>query len=41
VLFRSDRPDTVWDILKAGSERARQVAEETMDAVRSAMKIRY
>jgi tryptophanyl-tRNA synthetase len=35
------RPDTVWDILKAGSHRAREVARATMEQVRSAMKIAY
>jgi tryptophanyl-tRNA synthetase len=35
------RPDTVWDILLQGSERARAVAEATMEDVRGAMKIRY
>jgi tryptophanyl-tRNA synthetase len=35
------RPDTVWDILAAGSKRAREVAEATMEDVRSAMKIKY
>ena len=35
------RPDTVWDILLAGSHRAREVARATMDEVRSAMKIAY
>jgi tryptophanyl-tRNA synthetase len=35
------RPDTVWDILIEGSQRARAVAEATLDEVRSAMKIRY
>jgi tryptophanyl-tRNA synthetase len=35
------RPDTVWDILQAGSRRAREVARATMDEVRSAMKIAY
>jgi tryptophanyl-tRNA synthetase len=35
------RPDTVWDILGAGSVRAREVARATMDEVRSAMKITY
>ncbi len=35
------RPDTVWDILQAGSHRAREVARATMDEVRSAMKIAY
>jgi tryptophanyl-tRNA synthetase len=37
----ASRPDTVWDILVEGSRRAREVAEATMDDVRSAMKIRY
>ncbi len=37
----SARPDTVWDILIAGSKEARGVAEATMEEVRSAMKIRY
>jgi tryptophanyl-tRNA synthetase len=35
------RPDTIWDILQAGSRRAREVARATMDEVRSAMKIAY
>jgi len=35
------RPDTVWDILRAGSDRAREVARATMEQVRSAMKIAY
>jgi len=35
------RPDTVWDILREGSKRARVVAQATMEDVRSAMKIRY
>jgi tryptophanyl-tRNA synthetase len=35
------RPDTVWDVLREGSKRARVVAEATMDEVRAAMKIRY
>ena len=34
-------PDTVWDILREGSKRARQVAGETMDEVRAAMKTDY
>ena len=37
----ASRPDTVWDILKAGSARAREVARATMDEVRAAMKIAY
>ena len=35
------RPDTVWDVLLAGSKRAREVAEATMQEVRAAMKISY
>jgi tryptophanyl-tRNA synthetase len=35
------RPDTVWDILRAGSGRAREAARATMDEVRTAMKITY
>jgi tryptophanyl-tRNA synthetase len=35
------RPDTVWDILRAGGVRAREVAEATLEDVRAAMKIRY
>ena len=35
------RPDPVWDILQAGSHRAREVARATMEQVRSAMKIAY
>jgi tryptophanyl-tRNA synthetase len=35
------RPDTVWDILRAGSAHAREVARATMEDVRSAMKITY
>src|SRR5262249_9838970 len=37
----ASRPDTVWDILKDGSNKARAVAEATMEEVRAAMKIRY
>ena len=37
----ASRPDTVWDILQAGSHRAREVARATMEQVRSAMKIAY
>jgi tryptophanyl-tRNA synthetase len=37
----ASRPDTVWDILKDGSKKARAVAEATMEDVRAAMKIRY
>jgi len=37
----ASRPDTVWDILRAGSERARETARATMDEVRAAMKIAY
>ena len=35
------RPDTVWDILREGSRRAREVARATMDEVRAAMKVKY
>jgi tryptophanyl-tRNA synthetase len=35
------RPDTVWDILKEGSRRARETAGATLDEVRAAMRIRY
>ena len=35
------RPDTVMDILKTGSARARTVAQATMHEVRQAMKIEY
>jgi tryptophanyl-tRNA synthetase len=35
------RPDTVWDILRAGSARAREVARATMEDVRKAMQISY
>jgi tryptophanyl-tRNA synthetase len=35
------RPDTVMDILREGSARARAVAQSTMDEVRKAMKIAY
>jgi tryptophanyl-tRNA synthetase len=35
------RPDTVWDILREGSKKARAVAQATMEDVRAAMKISY
>ena len=35
------RPDTVWDILRAGSDHAREVARATMEDVRRAMQISY
>jgi tryptophanyl-tRNA synthetase len=35
------RPDTVWDVLRDGSRRAREVAGATMQDVRQAMKLRY
>ena len=35
------RPDTVWDVLRDGSRRAREVAGATMEDVRQAMKLRY
>jgi tryptophanyl-tRNA synthetase len=37
----ANRPDTVWDILKEGSRRARETAAATLDQVRTAMGIRY
>jgi tryptophanyl-tRNA synthetase len=37
----ASRPDTVWDILREGSKKARAVAQATMEAVRVAMKISY
>ena len=35
------RPDTVWDILREGSKKAREVAQKTMAEVRQAMKVAY
>ena len=35
------RPDDIRDILLAGSKRAREVAGETMDRVRAAVKLKY
>ena len=37
----ASRPDTVWDILREGSRRAREAAQATLEDVRAAMKIRY
>jgi tryptophanyl-tRNA synthetase len=37
----ASRPDTVWDILREGSAKARVTAEATLEEVRAAMKIRY
>jgi tryptophanyl-tRNA synthetase len=37
----ASRPDTVRDVLREGSKRARAVAQATMDEVRAAMKIDY
>ena len=37
----ASRPDTVWDILRDGSAKAREVARATMEDVRQAMKITY
>jgi len=34
-----DNPRLAWDILEAGSARARTVANETMQEVRAAMKM--
>ena len=38
-----ENPRLAWDILEAGSERARKAAAETMDDVRKAMgmSLRY
>src|SRR5262245_38351343 len=35
------KPSTVRDVLMAGSEKARAIAAETMERVRSAVKLRY
>lgn len=37
----ASRPDTAWDVLKAGAQKARETARATMEEVRAAMKIRY
>jgi len=37
----ASRPDTVWDILRDGSKRAREVARQTMAEVRQAMGVAY
>ncbi|HJS56721.1 MAG TPA: tryptophan--tRNA ligase [Vicinamibacteria bacterium] len=37
----ASRPDTVWDVLRAGAKKARETARATMEDVRAAMKIRY
>jgi tryptophanyl-tRNA synthetase len=37
----AQRPDTVWDILKDGSRRAREVARRTMEDVRAAVRVVY
>jgi tryptophanyl-tRNA synthetase len=37
----AQRPDTVWDILREGSRKARERAQATMESVRAAMKIQY
>jgi tryptophanyl-tRNA synthetase len=37
----ANHPDTVWDILREGSQRAREAARQTMDEVRAAMKVKY
>ena len=36
-----DNPRLAWDILEAGSARARDVAGATMDEVRSSMGLDY
>lgn len=35
----ASRPDMVWDILREGGKKAREVAEATMQEVRAAMKL--
>ena len=35
------KPDTIRDILHEGSRKARAVAQETMERVRSAVKLKY
>ena len=35
------RPDSVWDVLREGSKKARAAAQATMEEVRAAMRIRY
>jgi len=37
----AQRPDTVWDILREGSRKARELAQATMADVRAAMTIQY
>ena len=37
--YYEDRPDLVEDIITTGSDKARVVAQETMDEVRAAVKI--
>ncbi len=37
----SSRPDRLKEILHEGSKRARVIAEQTMERVRAAMKVRY
>jgi tryptophanyl-tRNA synthetase len=36
-----DKPRLAWDILEAGSARAREIADATMDEVRKAMELYY
>jgi hypothetical protein len=36
-----DSPGLAWDILDAGSARAREIAEATMNDVRSSMGLDY
>jgi len=36
-----DKPRLAWDILEAGSARAREIADATMDEVRKAMGLNY
>ncbi len=40
-LEMEEHPDTVWDILLKGTQRAREEGEKTMALVRNAMKVDY
>jgi len=39
--YYAERPDKVSDIIAAGNDKARKVAQQTMEEVRDAMKIAY
>jgi tryptophanyl-tRNA synthetase len=36
-----NRPDIIWDILQQGTAKASEVASQTLEEVREAMKINY